>query len=443
MVTSDVHFSHPHLSSLPALSDASLRFLGTVEVSDVPLYLAAGPSLDVWTSNEQTQKWLHTCLRSDYSHDGDNNGRSWWENVGGQSKHGILLGVDGGLDGSTQAGPNITEILLYTASSNLPERSHAPLTPPESSPKYRGCSIPTTSSIRLYATPLSSKIFKTIDQSPATVDPDAIAVQDGYYLPSPPEPSTVQSDNPKARKRAKIETLFNDATQNRRAQKKRGGEGVSKAMAGIDGNITIPLPSPVLLIAPETKNKPAPKRAVLSRALTTGSLTQPPPNENPIHYPHGSRRSTLTNNNNSHPRSSLHRVESVLSPTLNDIHSPIPEDNTPNNDIESQNKTALSRIIMAGMRMYGLQQQRKKSLAALETQSQASSSVTGDQDEYKAVYHQTFKAAAFVFRKTWRERVVGQDVLRDTVDLFLGKFCQDPFTKEDELENALNLEFGI
>ena len=91
---------------------------------------------------------------------------------------------------------------------------------------------------------------------------------------------------------------------------------------------------------------------------------------------------------------------------------------------------------MAGMRMYGLQQPRKKSISALDmAESQASSSTSAtvgtvqeQQDEYKAVYHQTFKAAAFVFRNQWGSTVLGQEGLRDTADLFLRSFCRDPLS---------------
>ncbi|KAL8952357.1 MAG: hypothetical protein Q9183_007393, partial [Haloplaca sp. 2 TL-2023] len=146
----------------------------------------------------------------------------------------------------------------------------------------------------------------------------------------------------------------------------------------------------------------------------------------------------------SRPKSSLSRVGSVLSPSVEESHSPIPEDVS--NEIEQQNKACLSRIIMAGMRMYGLQQQRKKSFSGAsvwDTQSVASTT-TGGQDEYKAVYHQTFKAVAFAFRKCWRDTVLGQERLRDTVDVFLEKFCGDQRGGNGGgLEGELEREFGF
>ncbi|KAL8628122.1 hypothetical protein Q9189_006161 [Teloschistes chrysophthalmus] len=421
------------------MSPAGYGPMARTDRAPIPLYLAAGPSLDVWTSDRRTQQWLQAYLLHNSRDDGDKNGISWQESPGGQSEHGILLGVDNDQHDPIQAGLDITEILLYAASSETLHGHPLPLTPPHSSsPSHAHGTQRIKPSIKLYALPLSSNIFQTINESSIAQDTYSIASEDAYYLSFPSEPPLVQPENTKARKRAKIETLFNDASQNRRAQKKRGGEGVAKAMAGLDGRIPMPLPLPALPDTSQPTKKTAQKRGVLSRAFTTSSL---PPTEEPISRPQGSRRPTLIT---THHRSSLSHVENILSPSLTTTtttQSPAPE--TPTNAIETLNKNALSRIIMAGMRMYGLQQPRRKSVATpLEAQA-----ISANQEEYKAIYHQTFKAAAFAFRKSWREKVVGQEGLRDTVDLFLGRFCRGDAEAEAEaeagLEDALNSEFGI
>ncbi|KAL8725664.1 MAG: hypothetical protein Q9181_006330 [Wetmoreana brouardii] len=427
-----VHFSHPHEASLPLARDACLCFLAVVQAESVPLHLAVGPSLDVWTSHERTQEWLHHHLLND---EGTHDPSPWWETFGGQSENGILLGVRG-RDEAAQTGLKITEILLYAAST-LAKGVNAPPTPPaSSSPSRDDPPIESAPKPRLYALPLSSHIFRTLDHLPP-VKPCAIVSSDqGFYLPLPTEPSVPTEDNP-VTKPAKIETLFNDATQNRRLQKKQGGAGVAKAMAGIDDKITMALPSPTQPDSTRAKGKAPAIRGPLSRASTTGSITSLRSTDPSASRPKDSRRPTLTNGQ----RSSLHRVESALTPSIDGIDSPIPDDGT--NDIEKQNKGALSRIIMAGMRMYGYQQQRHKSISgALDSQYHIGAAATADQDEYKAVYHQTFKAASFVFRKSWMERALGQEAMRDTVDVFLNKFCQDPLA-EKGLEDALNGEFGF
>ncbi|KAL8894245.1 MAG: hypothetical protein Q9207_008529 [Kuettlingeria erythrocarpa] len=437
----DIHLSHPHVQKILLPRDASLHFLTIIEARKVPFYLAAGPSLDVWTSVESTQEWLHQCLSENAVDDKneeknkEESGRSWWGTSGRRSRHGILLGVKGDHGQTGKTGPTITEVLLYAAATKSPQHLYAPPSPPAwSSPGKEGHLSTEESSLRLFALPLSSKILEDLEQIPEDPRVALKLSDDGfYYLPTPPncQPSLQDYHAPK---RPKIETLFNDAAQNRRQQKKRGGEGMAKAMAEMGNNLAMPaLPSPALPQPVQTKaRRPAASagRAQLSRALTTGSVVSLSDIQ-PVPRASDSRRSTITNGQ----RSSLHRVTSALSPAIQNNSSPVPEDG---NDIEKQNKNVLSRIVMTGMRVYGFQPQRKKSISNLaDTQSQLLASLDGStsigadgrQDEYKAVYHQTFKATSFVFRKCWADKLVSQDLLRDTVDSFLGKFCQDPFAE--------------
>jgi hypothetical protein len=107
---------------------------------------------------------------------------------------------------------------------------------------------------------------------------------------------------------------------------------------------------------------------------------------------------------------------------------------------DADNKNALSRLIMAGMRMYGLQQRKKPtastgSRAASETPStnaptastcQPQPGQPKDEDQYKLVYHQTLKAASFALRAHMSRTAIGQDAMRDTVDRLLAIFCTDP-----------------
>ncbi|KAL8677356.1 MAG: hypothetical protein Q9186_006210 [Xanthomendoza sp. 1 TL-2023] len=426
----DLHLSHPN-ATLPSLrQNTSFRFLAIVETANVPLYLAAGPSLDVWTTNERTEVWLHTCFAESLRNEETGGLESWWERSGGQSEHAVLLGVDGGYIGQGGPGPEITQILLYAAATNTPQDGHAPPSLPASPSLVNDFQAhKVESSLRLYALPLSNKIYNTLDQVP--INPQR-SPQDFYYIPSPPSASTHPAEIPPP-KRPRIESLFEDATENRRLQKKRGGEGIAKAMAAMDNRMAIPaLPS-----AKQTepiqakKNIKSMTQSPLARATTTGSINPPlSANHSGPEPAQESRRSTMTIGR----RSSLHHVSSALSPSLSSDLPTAANETVNNNDIESQNKTSLSRIIMAGMRMYGFQPQRKKSIGNLDTQSQlsgiCSSGAAGgnNEDEYKTIYHQTFKASSFAFRHHWTKRILGPEMLRDTVDVFLGKFCQDPLS---------------
>ncbi|KAL8916991.1 MAG: hypothetical protein Q9208_008246 [Pyrenodesmia sp. 3 TL-2023] len=447
----DLHFSHSDVKESLLPWNASLHFLATIEASGVPSQLVAGPLLDVWTSVEETREWLHqrlignTVLNENEDENEDRSLQPWWEASGKQSRHGILLGVqcDHGQTGGK--GPEITEVLLYAAAARSPQHAYAPPSPPpSSSPGREGRLSGEEFSLRLFALPLSSKILEDLEQIPE--DPRAALRPRGeslHYLSTPPDGQPSRQDD-HVPKRAKIETLFSDAAQNRRQQQKRGGEGLAKAMAGMGNGIAMPaLPSPTPLQPVQSKENRPPAstgRAPLSRALTTGSVASQRSDTQPVSRLQDLRRPSLM----SGQRSSLNRVSSAVAAPVQNTISPVPEDSK--NDVEQQNKNTLSRIIMTGMRMYGFQPQRKKSISSIaDSQSQLLSSVrdatpTGvddRQDEYKAVYHQTFKAASFVFRKYWANRLVGQDILRDTVDGLLGRFCQDPFA-----ELAFDASFG-
>ena len=424
----DLHFCHPNLASSFLDEHASLKFLVVIEVAHVPLSLVAGPCLDVWTHNERTKQWLHHCLFDGLKDEETEGSNPWWETSQGQSDSGILLSVHGGGNADGGPTPEITEILLYAGSSST---SALPTQPTSSSPGSDNLGYGTSPNHRFYALPLSSKIYKTHDQAPSiTQTYPASRDQDFYYLPSPLEAPFHHDDNP-ITKRPKMETLFDEATQIRRLHKKRGGEGIAKAMAAMDARMAMPALSSSSTLPEPAKIQKQRTRTPFSRASTTGCISLPPQTNPATSRPQPAHLSSVSKGQ----RSSLSRAPSVLSPSIDESRSSELPDNGDHNDIERQNKNSLSRVIMAGMRMYGFQQPRKKSISAMDmAESQAPSlsatvgTVQEQQDEYKAVYHQTFKAAAFVFRNQWGSSVLGQEVLRDMADLFLRSFCRDPLS---------------
>ncbi|KAL8894122.1 MAG: hypothetical protein Q9192_004596 [Flavoplaca navasiana] len=444
----DLHFSHPDWA-LPFLTHhTSLKYLTIVETASVPLYLVVGPSLDVWTDNESTEQWIHRCLFDDLKDGDTEHSNRWWARPGGQSKHSILLGVRGGDDAGEGSATEITELLLYAGTS---QERNAPPTPPTSSPLENGSHGSKTSlNVRIHALPLSSKIYNTLAQTPGIphINP-ASDDQEFYYLPSPPPARSYQHYAIPTTKRPHIESLFDEATQIRRLHKKQGGEGIAKAMAAMDARMSMPalssttaaLPEP--LINPNLKAQPKP-RTPFSRSST--GCTNPPPRpqtDDLSSRPPSSHLPPLPKRR----RSSLTRAPSLPSPSIDTVTpaSDIPDST---NAIEHQNKTSLSRIIMAGMRMHGLQSQhqRRKSLGgASDTQNPASPSTAGKgsiygvngaggqgsvggipEDEYKAIYHQTFKSTTFAFRNTWKTSAIKEESLRDTVNIFLSQFCTSP-----------------
>lgn len=69
--------------------------------------------------------------------------------------------------------------------------------------------------------------------------------------------------------------------------------------------------------------------------------------------------------------------------------------------------------------MHGLQQRKKQDKSVDQLP---------EDEEYKLVYHQTFKGVVFAFRRQIGtvQLQLQQHELRDTVERFLGLFCEDP-----------------
>ena len=403
----------------PLTQNAKLHFLSLVEVAQIPLYLAAGPPCDVFTRDEATARWLTeallACEESDF--DADVSRRPWWSHVGGQSENGILLKVKTENEEEHGIRNSITEMLLYAGDT----RSHTALpTPPTSSSPAPPDEDITDAmdqdekTVKVYALPLCSTILSRMRLSMQTCPKSSTEFQSAgqaCFLPNMHDTARVAQPGPQ--KRHSISTLFEDATKKRRKLKGRGGESISQAMAGIDR-------PPSQHGLPEKQEAPQLQQNDLRRkSLSRTSSITPVPG---LEYSRpASRSGPLTHGK----RSTLHRVESVVSPRdspglldLDGSHA-------------QQNKAALTKVIMAAMRLHGLQQKKKPASksqlpgqATLHTETSAAAIQA--EDEYKLVYHQTFKAATFTFRKHLNAKIIPQEAMRDAVDQLLMMFCTDP-----------------
>lgn len=413
-----------------------MRFLSLVEVAAIPLHLAAGPSLDVWTQNETTEQWLSESLLDDWRIEEDENNEfsgPWWLRPTQQSDRGILLKVEDRTRNTTGSEHKGTEVLIYAALSKEAE-DHASLpTPPGSSSPHAGqdmdggVSNGIIKDIKIYALPLCSSTFTLVDDigglaSPSLCD-NSTDVEARFLLPSfPPKAGTSTSP----RKRQRISTMFEDATYQRKRLMRHGGDRISKAMAAVNSavitNEKLMSSNSYVREDKDARESDQPKddfrnglpRALLSRASSTISLRGAESSRPP------SRRGPLLNAK----RSSLSRVESIASMIET---SQISEDST----IEQQNKSALTRIVLTGMRIYGLQPRKKSLKSRVEPEMEESPFIESgrpeeEEDDYKLIYHQTFKAASFTFRTHMSLEIINQQVLRDVVDSLLVIFCNDP-----------------
>ncbi len=344
---------------------------------------------------------------------GDASREQWWSHSGLQSDNGILLKVWTGNAEERGIRDIVTEVLLYAAVATTDPALPTPPVP--SSPTALGEDFEKAlnenlKTVKVFALPLCSNaidsVRKSIDNCPPTAAESQSAGQ-ACFLPYSHDPARVTLLAPQ--KRHSISTLFEDATQKRRRLKGRGGESISQAMAGIER-----LPSQHGMRDKQEAPQPQQsdlRRKSLSQASSMTSVAgaeQTRPN---------SRSGLLANGK----RSSLHRVESAKS--LRD--SPTPSD--ADGSYAQQNKSALTKVVMTAMRLHGLQQKKKPpSKSRLPNQVIMNTEPEEAEDEYKLVYHQTFKAANFTFRKHLSRLLISQETMRDVVDRLLTMFCTDP-----------------
>jgi hypothetical protein len=384
----------------------------------------------------------------------DSRRRAWWQEPVYQSAIGVLAQAksEANLGGSKNAAP---QILLY-AVVDQPQDQSTPPTPPPSSPSTHlgGATVSLQTEdpiIRVQALPLCSDFLSFLPSPPPS--PPTNAAKDVLFLPSIEELRTEAIATEKKRKR--VEEVFDTATEQRKKSRRKGGENVAAAASRL-ANITTLVgqkkpKAPQPAKPDETKNFRRPSISYASASKTDGPSFAPPVSN---FRPHSrspsfssdarpaSRRGLLDNNAK---RSSLSRVTSLSEGAT----------------AEDANKEMVSRLVMAGMRLYGWQRKKpahsrrnsenitNPASFAGGTGGDASREDAAKDEEYKLMYHQTYKAAVFAFvsrhikslsviyrnedaNNTQRKQIstkplhLSSEPLRDTVDKLLAIFCADP-----------------
>ncbi|KAF2640689.1 hypothetical protein P280DRAFT_399510 [Massarina eburnea CBS 473.64] len=412
----DIGFASQNVASAPTISGACLRFLSTVDTARVPLYLAAGPSLDVWTTTGVTEEWFASILSSKPTAGaGDGPARQWWTNARAQSPIGFLVKVDDG--GIMPSGLRITEMLFYGTVTTSPGVEVLP-TPPSSSPDvFHVQSDAELPELKIHALPLSSDLLhqgalrELPPLSPALNTNEPRPDTQPQFLPPQHTPETTPispkrkldlvEEAAQARKRARTA-----AVAAAKEQESQRAYGHRKSMS-IDTKIV-----PLVDSRPGSAQGARSLSRPLSRSPSLSSDMRPL-----------SRKGVSEGHAK---RSTLSQVATV----------PIqPEEPT----TETRNKEALSRVVMTAMRMHGLQQRKNKSrrgsLAPGVDQEQLSEKATAEEaakdEEYKQIYHQTYKGAALALRKHIATKPLHSqpDRLRDIVEKLLAIFCTDPLAQ--------------
>ncbi|KAK6004003.1 hypothetical protein QM012_008853 [Aureobasidium pullulans] len=406
-----IHISAPSSKhTLP--NDCTLQFLSHVDTSRIPLHLICGNRLNVWTENSETETWFSNLLLS--SNDAEDQGQQWWQSATLESTLGILAAVKL-TDESKIPQPRITEILFYAARKNVQQDLSS------SSHNEASAADP---ELGLYALPLSSDLllFNDADITPpaspvlGTLDANTI---DGRFIPRPWDEPTLRQ-----RRKTALDSTFSAASDRR---KRHSGASVAAAAAAQN--------SPSLL----------PTLPRLKSEASRGSvplLTKPKSRSPSI----ASLQRNPTIPETKRAVSGLSRATPVLASS--------PRPTTEQEILQQKNKDMVSKVVLAGLRVWGFTASKKKKRASTTTSAVAAAEPLDPEEEakdgeYKLLYHHVYKAACFSFR-AWigKEDLSGKeyaDKVRDTVDALLEILCKDPLeqTRGEEMDLGEGLKGAV
>nr|POE53506.1 hypothetical protein CFP56_28728 [Quercus suber] len=373
----------------PGLTDSlSLQFASVVDVSRVPLCLALDAPYEVSTTCAQTQDWFASILAQNHE---DGNDPSWWQQARASSPLGVLVSVSPSRGVVDQQGLKVTEILFYASrTERVLERPPTPPSSPEQSRLKSKLSEPV---LKLYAQALSSDFYHHVAGPTPPTSPDAGTEPfDGVFMPfNLPERSEIINEPP-VRKRKSAADRF--AEQTERIKKARHEAARTVSARHSDPKV------------PTLKH---------SRSISGVSNFSEPESRSPS----VSRPASVRGHSEAPKRSSLSHVQAAL-PAAN------------GESIEGKNKELISRMVMAGMRFHGLSQSKpprtRPGSPVTQTSFEDKETARKNDEEYKAIYHQVYKAICFTFRKhvSSTPMLPYGDTLREVVDKFLAVFCSDP-----------------
>ena len=351
---------------------------------------------------------------------------------------GILVGVEGGSRGDTATATTSSDLLVYGVLSSTGPPPGL-LSAGEGVGDGGGGSQVVKQELRIYASPLSGSIIARAQALPtpprssdADVDADAdtgIGAGDAQshfaeFLPDLRSPSP---------KRKRVASLFESVAQHHKRVRQRGGEAVSQIMAPSQFSQQQQQQSQsqsqnVAKIKQEPEERlPALDRIASQRprSVSIGSNLRPGSSATNRSHMRGlaaSRKNTPTP-----------FVEAAMKREYSPMASQPPPDGaaaTPR-DAETtiaENKNTITRTVLTCMRLYGFNRP-----ATSKHVDEAAAHADTDEDEFKAMYHATYRASTFALRKYLK--TVGAEALSPPllekkkamgcIDEFLRLFCED------------------
>ena len=355
----------------------------------VPLHLILEGSLKVDTKNAGVQSWLRRtlvdeaplCTTEAHADEVTTSPVQWHTTDAEQSNIGILLQPCDALES-----PRVTEVLIYAQRAGVASQDSLP-TPPDSSDReddrgHEFCSNVNGAAIEYRALLLSSDLLYRPLQGSATIPEPENAVFVGLA------PQCLEADQASHKKR--LGSLFDEASDRNKKAKRRTAQSISVAAShAVDSS------------RPLTPSFTSKAREQIARDKTKDPNLRDSPK-----ILQARRRAADDDPPSNSARRTSHVSEKPASFKRQSSQGQVVTQGFSDDSVEAKNKQAISRIVMAGMRLYGLQQ--RKSQSARRTSSALVDSgklETGDDqdtareenEEYKAVYHQTYKATLFAF----------------------------------------------
>lgn len=379
-----------HLTS--SLSSARLSTISLIDPTRIPLFLAAGPSLELTTTSPVTASYFRKLFLCALPTD---------DTLPTTSQSRIALLVRVTPDSPPAPGSwKLTELAIYgaityppVAAPALPSTTTADLTPPNSSPPADATTTPTIL-ITVHALPLSSHHAFLPHISAAKPTPEPV-----FIAPNPQEtlnPSISQS----AKKRGAAAL---DAAADPRKRAKRSA----------------PPPPPLTLLggaALNNRKAPASAGAMVKRERSPS----PSPSSTVMNRSFGSAGGGRQ----------LKRTESSVTVRSTGMGGAVAARKEVYGEIETRNRAELAKVVVAGMRACGLRDYRAAGRAITaggaehEEEEWAEKEREKEKEEYKQVYYHTVKAAAFAMRNVIAAGTVNPEKMREVVDRLLSMFCE-------------------
>lgn len=338
---------------------------------------------------------------------------------------GLLVAVDG--PRRPVSGVTMSDLLIYGVLSCTPAFERPP-TLPVSSSSGNYDHIPSVKrELRIYAAPLAASLISKAQSLPSPplspTDTPNEDVQFAEFLPDFRSPSP---------KRKRVATLFESAAQHHRRVRQKGGEAVSQMMAGSQQSI----PG----IKRESEEPSGVGRAQRSKSVSGNinpgrqlDLRPGVSRPNSARGLHGLRKST--------PSAFL---ESTSGQRISSPHPPERDGSALQKNADAiitENKNIITRTILTCMRLYGFNRPRagKHGAADLDGQfekdsgtpaPEGSMAASVEEDEFKSMYHATYRASTFALRKYLKESSdrtppLDKGKAMGYIDEFLRLFCEE------------------